>query len=151
MPPELIPALMHLKISIEAQALLVLCQREEKEGAWFTSSSPISAFAAQSPCLKCLAPPHYSHTTDVPLPASWPATGRVVTQGPRQHHRDLHRAVHTQIQRQHQAEAGFAIITYHPMILMVVGCTKLSALLAKTPKSPTQELQYRSIQFLHSF
>ena len=62
---------------------------------------------------------------------------------PRRHHPDLHRAGHIQVQRHHQAEAAeaaFAIITHHPMILMLVGCTKLSALLAKIPKLPAQEL-----------
>lgn len=125
---------MCLKIPAEAQALLACWQHEVKEGAWFASSSPISAFTAS---LECLAPPHYSPTAGVPLPACWPAMGRVVPQGPRQPHRDLHRVGHTQNQRYYEVEEGLPIITYHPMILMYVGCTNLSAILAKIPKSPT--------------
>lgn len=53
---------------------------------------------------------------------------------PRWHHPDLPGAGHIQVQRHHQAEAVFAIITHHPVILMFVGCTKLPALLAKLPR-----------------
>lgn len=133
MPSELTPVLMHLKISAEARALLVCRQCEVKEGAWFTPSSPISAFTAQSPCWKCLAPLHYSHTKNVSLSAFWLTMGRAVAQGSRQHHRALHRN-----QRYYQVGAGFSIITYHPVILMFVGCTKLPVLFAKIPQSTTK-------------
>jgi len=60
------------------------------------------------------------------VPASW---GRQ----PRRHHPNLHRDGCIHVQRHHQAEAVLAIITHHPMILMLVGHTRLPALLAKIP------------------